>query len=254
TETWAHKVAPVVDSALWWRANKVLEANMSESRVNKGGRPVASPANWMSGLLDCPACAGKLYLNAGMTPAKHWRTGKPRVPKPRTPKLRCGGHAKRRLSCGEFTGIDAQPVIDVVAGMFASDTTEILAFQRVAGNAHELDELHAGLRKIQARLSATEDDDELDTLVAERKAIKARIEGFVIVADRFDYAPTEQTVAQMWNTGDDTLKRGMARAVKASWGMALAEHDGQWRIAVGQNTPTDQMGIVDLGNGLCFRR
>jgi DNA invertase Pin-like site-specific DNA recombinase len=257
TETWAHEVGPVVDSALWWRANKVLDANMSESRVNKGGRPVASPANWISGILDCPACAGKLFLNAGMTPSRDARTGKPRAPKLRTPKLRCGGHAKQRLSCGEFKGIDAQPIIDVVTGMFASDTTDILAFQRVAGNAHELDELHAGLRKIQARLSATEDDDELDTLVARRKAIKARIEGFEIVPDRFDYAPTGQTVAQMWSAGDDTVKRGMARAVKASWGMVLAERDGLWGVAVGtagQDGSADAKGIVDLGNGLCFRR
>jgi hypothetical protein len=93
--------------------------------------------------------------------------------------------------------------------------------------------------------------------VAQRKAIKARIEGFVIVADRFDYAPTGQTVAQMWNAGDDAVKRGIARAVKASWGMVLAEHDGQWGIAVGtagQSSPAGAMGIVDLGNGLCFRR
>jgi DNA invertase Pin-like site-specific DNA recombinase len=257
TETWVHEVAPVVESALWWRANKVLDANMSESRVNKGGRPVASPANWISGILECPVCAGKVFLQAGLTPATDTRTGKPRERKPRTPKLRCGGHAKQRLACGQFKGIDAQPIIDVITGMFAGDATDILAFQRVAGNAHELDELHAGLRKIQARLSATEDDDELDTLVAERKAIKARIEGFVIVADRFDYAPTGQTVAQMWNAGDDAVKRGMARAVKASWGMVLAEHDGQWGIAVGtagQNSPAGAMGIVDLGNGLCFRR
>jgi DNA invertase Pin-like site-specific DNA recombinase len=256
-ETWAHEVAPVVDSSLWWRANKVLTANRSENRANKGGRPVASPANWISGVLDCPECAGKLFLNAGLTPAKDARTGKPRVPKPRTPKLRCGGHAKQRLSCGEFKGIDAQPVIDVIAGMFASDATDILAFQRVAGNAHELDELNAGLRKIQARLSATEDDDELDTLVAERKAFKARIEGLVIVPDSFDYAPTGQTVAQMWNAGDDLVKRGMVRAVKASWGMVLANHDGRWGIAVGTAAPEGRAamnGIVDLGNGLCFRR
>ncbi|MEV6631896.1 recombinase family protein [Actinoplanes sp. NPDC051470] len=256
-ETWAHEVAPVVDSALWWRANKVLDANLTESRANKGGRPVAWPANWISGILDCPACGGKVFLNAGMTPARDARTGKSRVPKPRTPKLRCGGHARQRLSCGEFKGIDAQPIIEVITGMFASDSTDVLAFQRVAGNAHELDELQAGLRKIQARLSATEDDDELDTLVAERKAIKARIEGFEIVPDRFDYAPTGQTVAQMWDAGDDTVKRGMARAVKTSWGMVLAEHDGQWGIAVGttdHDGPAETRGIVDLGNGLCFRR
>lgn len=257
TESWAHEVTPVVDSALWWRANKVLAVNVTDARKNKGGRPVASPANWLSGILDCAECGGKLYLSAGLTPAADYRTGKPRTQKPRTPKLRCGGHAKQRLSCGAFKGIDAQPVIDLITGMFAGDTTDILAFQRVAGNAHELDALHAELRKIQARLSATEDDDELDALVAGRKAMKARIEGFAIVPDRYDYAPTGQTVAQMWNEGDDTVRRGMVRAVKASWGMILADHDGQWGIAIGtanSKDTGDANGIVDLGNGLCFRR
>jgi hypothetical protein len=95
--------------------------------------------------------------------------------------------------------------------MFASDTTDVLAFQRVAGNAY----------------------------------------------DRFDYAPTGRTVAEMWAAGDDAVKRGMARAVKASWGMVLAEHDGQWGVVVGtagHDGPAVANGIVDLGNGLCFRR
>ncbi|HEX4092737.1 MAG TPA: hypothetical protein VHZ33_28805 [Trebonia sp.] len=51
--------------------------------------------------------------------------------------------------------------------MFAGDdATQILAFQRVAGNAHELDALNAQLRKIQARLPATEDDDDLDAPIS----------------------------------------------------------------------------------------
>ena len=257
TETWAHEVTPVVDSPLWWRANKALEANKTDGRGNKGGRPVARPENWVSGILDCPKCGGKLFLNAGLTPAKHWRTGKPRVQRPRRPRLLCGGTGKRRLSCSDFKAIDGQPIINLITAMFANDTTDILAFQRVAGNAHELDALNAELRKIQARLSATEDDDKLDALVAERKAVKARIEGFVIVPDSFDYAPTGQTVAQMWNDGDDTVKRGMARAVKASWGMALANREGRWGIAIGtagSKGAGDANGIVDLGNGLCFRR
>ena len=246
-ETWAHEVAPVIVSPLWWRANKVLAANMTDSRANKGGRPVAWPANWISGILDCPECGGKLFLNAGKTPAGN----------PRTPKLRCGGNAKERLSCGRFKGCDAQPVIDGVTGMFASDPTGVLAFQRVAGNSHELDALNAELRKIQARLSATEDDDELDAMVAQRKAVKARVEGFTVVPDSFDYAPTGQTVAQMWNDGDDTVKRGMVRAAKKSWGMILANHEGQWVIEIGTEDSEgtgNANGIVDLGNGLCFRR
>jgi DNA invertase Pin-like site-specific DNA recombinase len=256
-ETWAHEVTPVVESVLWWRANKALDVNKTDARGNKGGRPVAQPANWLSGILDCPECGGRVFLNAGLTPAKDWRTGRPRVQKPRAPSLRCGGHAKRRLACGVFKGIDAQPVIDLISGMFAEDDTPVLAFQRVAGNAHELDALNAGLRKIQASLSATEDDDKLDALVAERKAVKARIEGFVIVPDSFDYAPTGQTVAQMWNDGDDTVKRGMVRAVKKSWGMVLAYHEGQWGIDIGTASSKGTAHanwIVDLGNGLCFRR
>jgi DNA invertase Pin-like site-specific DNA recombinase len=257
TETWANEVTPVVESPLWWHANRVLDANRTEFRANKGGRPVARPANWISGILDCPGCGGKLYMIAGLTPAVDHRTGRPRVQKQRTPKLHCGGTARDRVSCKRFSGIDAQPVIDLITGMFAGDTTGILAFQRVAGNVHELDALNAGLRKIQARLSATDDDDELDALVAERKAVKARIEGFSVVPDSFDYAPTGQSVAQMWNDGDDTAKRGMVRAVKESWGMILVNHEGQWGIAIGpagSKDPADANGIVDLGNGLCFRR
>ena len=255
TETWSHEVTPVVDSPLWWRANKVLDANMTDARGNRGGRPVACPANWLSGVLDCPECGGKLYLSAGLTPAVDHRSGKPRVQKQRTPKLRCGGYGKKRLTCGRFKGIGAQPVIDLITGMFAGDTTEILAFQRVAGNAHELDALKASVAKLQARLSVTEDDDELDALVAERKSVKARIEGFEVISDSFDYAPTGQTVAGMWS-GDNTVKRNMVKAVKDSWGLALAEREGQWGIKIGTDFRDARSadGIVDLGNGLCFRR
>ena len=247
TETWAHKVASVVGSPLWWRANKILAVNMTDARANKGGRPVARPANWVSGMLDCPECGGKLFVSSGKTPQGN----------PRTVKLHCGGYARERVACGRFKGCVAQPVIDGITGMFASDPTGILAFQRVAGNAHELDALNGELRKLQARLSVTEDDDELDALVAQRKVLKARIEGFAVVPDSFDYAPTGQTVAQMWNDGDDTVKRGMVGAAKKSWGMILANHDGQWVIDIGTAGSTgagDANGIVELGNGLCFRR
>jgi hypothetical protein len=177
------------------------------------------------------------------------------VQTPRTARLRCGGHGKKRVSCGRFKGTGAQPVTDLITGMFASDMTDILAFQRVAGNAHELDALRASLAKLQARLSVTEDDDELDALVAERRSIKARIEGFEIIPDSFDYAPTGQTVAGMWS-GNDTVKRNMVKAVKGSWGLALSEHEGQWGIEIGTDfrDMSDAGGIVDLGNGLCFRR
>lgn len=61
----------------------------------------------------------------------------------------------------------------------------------------------------------------------------------------------------MWNDGGDIVMRGMASAVKKSWGMILANYEGQWRIAIGTAGPKgleDANGIVDLGDGLCFRR
>ncbi len=247
-ETWPHEVEPVVDSPLWWRANKVLDANMTDGRGNKGGRPFASqPANWLTGILDCPECGGTLYTTHGLTHAGN----------PRTVKLRCVGHAKERLTCGRFPSIEAGPLASAIEDMFSGDNTPVLAFQRVTvtGNAHELDELRALLAKIQARLSATEDDDELDALVAERKAVKAGIEAFTVIPDSYDYAPTGQTVAGMWDDGD-TVRRNMLKAVKGSWGLAVAEHQGQWGIKIGTAyTGTgDADGIVNLGNGLCFRR
>ena len=247
TDTWAHKVEPVVDSPLWWRANKVLAANMTDDRGNKGGRPVAWPSNWISGVLDCPECGGKVFLNAGKTPQGN----------PRTPRLRCGGNARERLACGRFKGADARPVIDMVTAMFANDTTTILAFQRIAGNAHELDALKASLPRLQSQLSVITDRATRREALAEIEALEDGIESFEVIPDDFDYAPTGQTVAQMWNDGDDTVRRGMVRAVKESWGMILAHHEGQWRIAVetGDSKDTGNAnGIVDLGNGLCFRR
>lgn len=246
TETWTHRVSPVVDSALWWRANAVLDANKTSGRGNKGGRPVARPSNWLSGLLPCPGCGGKLYINGGLTPAGN----------PRTPMLRCGGYGKRRVSCGRFRGTDARPVVALIEGVFSEDRSDILAFQRVAGNAHERDALNAALRKIQAQFSAAEDDDEFDALVAERKAVKARLETFVVVPDRFDYAPTGQTVAQMWADGDDAVKRRMVRAVQAAWGLVLGFVEGKPEILMGSGAEDafkDRNEFADLGNGLCFR-
>jgi hypothetical protein len=245
-EVWAHRVSPVVESSLWWRANNVLAANLTDGRGNKGGRPVAQIANWLSGVLGCPSCGARVHVQGGRTPAGNART----------PKLRCGGHAKQRQACGVFKGCDAQPVIDVLDSLLGDDATPILAFQRVAGNAHELDEMRAELTRIQGRLSVTEDDNDLDKLIADRKALKADIDGFVAVPDVYDYAETGQTVGDMWAAGDTDVKRGMVRAIKESWGLALTEANGQWGIAIGTGFTgaIDANGIVDLGNGLCFRR
>ncbi len=103
---------------------------------------------------------------------------------------------------------------------------------------------------MQAKLSATEDDDELDRLVAERKRLKAEIDGFVIIPDTFDYAETGQTVSQMFTLGDKNVKRAMAKAVKASGGIWLTDTG----VKIVQGIPGKPGDVIDLGGGLCYRR
>jgi len=244
TETWAHKVEPVVDSALWWRANKVLDVNKTDARANKGGRPIAWENLWISGVLDCPECGGKLFLNAGTTPARN----------PRTPKLRCGGDGHKRLSCKRFKACDAQPVIDILESMFGGNETPILAFQRVAGNTHELEALKAELPKLQAQLSIITDRAARRETLTQIESLEDKIESFTIVPDSYDYSPTGQTVGDLWTAGDSTVKRSMVRAVKNAGGLALT---AQGTIEVGElehGLGDVGDGIVDLGAGICFRR
>ena len=170
----------------------------------------------------------------------------------------CNGTIRQHAACGIFKGCDPEPIMQGVAEMFASDTTKILAFQRVAGNAHELEALRGSLPKLQSRLSMVTDRAMRRETLAQIEALEDRIDSFEVIPDDFDYAPTGQTVSQMWNEGDDTVKRGMVLAVKESLGgMSLANHEGKWVIDIGtkyQANTEKANAIVDLGNGLCFRR
>ena len=246
TETWAHKVKSVVDSPLWWRANKMLEANMTAARVNKGGRRTAWDNLWISGVLDCPSCGGKIFLNAGKTPAGN----------PRTPKLRCGGDGHKRVSCRRFKACNAESVVTELETMFSTNHTPILSFQRIAGNAHELDAAKAELSKLSAQLGAVTDRAVRRETVRQIESLEDQIEAFKITPDSFDYAPTGQTVAQLWTAGDSAVKRGMVRAVKNAGGLTLTAN-GEIEIIELEpwaGDPGKGYGIVNLGGGLCFRR
>lgn len=243
-EVWHHKVESVVDSALWWRANKRLEANKTRDREHRGGRPVAQASNWLSGILTCPECGGKLYVNAGKTPA-----GNPRVP-----KLRCGGMARVRKSCGKYDGAEARLVMDELDKFFAGEDLPILAFQRVTGNAHELAAMESELARLMAQPTPGERADRRQRL-DDIEDLEDRIAAFTVIPDTFAYAPTGQTVASMW-AESDAAKRRVVKAVKDTMGLDITP---QWGIdednlhlgvIPGELRQDD---IVDLGDGVCFR-
>jgi DNA invertase Pin-like site-specific DNA recombinase len=237
---WAHTAEAVVTPEAWQAANEALAENHVKELRAKGGRPVAKPSQWISGILDCPGCGGKTYLHTQKSHSGTMLT-----------KFRCGGKDALRKACGIFTGTDAQPVIDAITQYFTEDTTtEVLAYQRVTGNRYQLSELRGQLAKVQARLSMVTDRAERREAVARIEALEDDIDGFAVVPDTFDYTPTGQTISGMFTSGDETVKRSMAKAVKASGGIWLTE-DG---VRIVRAMPGKLGDVINLGGGLCYRR
>lgn len=236
---WTHTVESIVTPAAWQAANEALADNHQKELRAKGGRPVAKPSQWISGILDCPGCGGKTYLH---TQKSHGGT--------MLTKFRCGGKDALRKACGTFKGANAQPVIDAIEQYFTDDTTPVLRYQRVTGNRYQLSELRGQLAKVQARLGTVTDRTERRAAVRMIEDLEDDIDGFVVIPDTFDYAETGRTISQMFTEGDETVKRAMAKAVKASGGIWLTGAG----VRIRQGIPAKQGEVIDLGGGLCFRR
>lgn len=232
---WTHRVVPVVSSDLWWRANKILAANKASDRINRGGRPIRDATHWISGILDCPVCGGHLYLN-----------------NPQNTKLRCGGSNPERLACRKFTPVPVEVVQRELDAWFADDDTPLLAYERVSGNAHELDTLNASCAALRASLSAIEDRKERRRAIRRLEALEDEIEAFTVVPDTYAYTPTGQTVGQLYRSSD-MERRHVVQAFKNAIGIIVHQdgtlsHD-EHAAALGM----DDDGIVKLSDKLCFR-
>jgi DNA invertase Pin-like site-specific DNA recombinase len=236
---WTHKVTPVVDADLWWAANRLLEANLGEY-ANKGGRPVGKPESWLTGILRCPECGGRLYVYA-------WGG--------RTPKLRCVGKTNvDRRSCGEFGNPDAAPIAGAVEAWFTTNTTEVLAYKRIGGNQHILDALRSDLQTLEAQPVASIPKADRATFYDRLDALQDEISGFSLIPDTYDFAPTGQTIADLWGNATPDGRRAMVKAVADTGSIALSRENDGWRIRVRIPLGTKATPIVNLGAGLCFRR
>lgn len=229
---WTHKVEPVVTSEQWHRANRAIDKNAA----GHGGR-TANPENWLNNVLDCPECGGPLYLTTGKTHAGNTRTL----------KLRCTG--LQRKACGKYKPAPAEPVMTKLDAMFRETDTPILAYQRVSGNQHELDELQAGLDELQATLSTVTDRQARRDALAAIEAAEDEIEAFTVVPDTFDYAPTGETLAALW--ADEANRHSMLKAIKQTMGLDFYPPNDIYLGVIPSETVKDN--ICDLGNGICFR-
>jgi hypothetical protein len=224
TEHWTHKVDPVIDSELWHRANRMRKT------PNRGGR---TSQHWISGVIDCPECGYPMYLKS----------------RPAGPMLYCAGPRKTWKPCGLFKGCQAQPVMSKLDAMFAGSDTPLLAFQRVSGNQHELDELQASLDSLQATLGTVTDRQARRDALAAIEASEDRIESFTVIPDTFAYASIDKTLAGLW--ADESKRHDMLKAIKRTMGLDFYPPDDVYVGVIPSETVND--GIVDLGGEICFR-
>lgn len=191
TYTWQHTAAgtPPVDSELWHAANRVM-GERGAVMNNLGGRPVNLAKSWISGLLPCPGCEGRLYVLRQKT-------------------LQCGGKGKDRRSCGVH-GIYLASVSEQIEAIVSSEYVAVYRYQHVSGNQGELNELESQLDKVRQTLASTDDDDEFDRLSAQRKTLREAIAGFEVIRDTYEMTPTGETLADLWQTGD---KREIMKAI-----------------------------------------
>jgi len=219
---WQHKVTPVVDPDLWFRANR------ARSNPNRGGR---KNTHWVSGVFDCPECGGMTYVNAGAD---------------RKTKLRCGGFRKTRQACGRFTGCLLDPILATLDEQFSTSEIPLLAFQRIAGNQHELDELR---QQISVKRATLADAVDIMSAAAEISRLETQVRDFTVIPDDFDYAPTGKTIADLW--ADESSRNSMLKAIKRTMGLDFYPPDDVYIGVMPTEVVND--GIVDLGGDVCFR-
>lgn len=191
TYIWQHDATdnPPVDAELWHAANRIV-GERGAIMDNLGGRPVQKATSWISGMLPCPGCGGKLYVLRGKT-------------------LRCSGKGKDRRSCG-VSGINLASVTRQVDEIMSSPNIAVYRYQRVTGNEGELAELKSELDRVRQTLATTDDDDEFDRLSARRRELREAITSFRLVPESYDMRPAGETLADLWKTGD---QREILRAI-----------------------------------------
>jgi DNA invertase Pin-like site-specific DNA recombinase len=234
--TWQHHATdnPPVDAELWHAANRVM-GERGAIMDNRGGRPVQLATSWVSGLLPCPGCNGRLYVLRGKT-------------------LRCGGKGKDRRSCG-VSGIPLAEATEALEGILDRDDAMIYRFQRVSGNRGELGELNAELERVRQTLATTEDDD-IAPLVARRSALRKQIAEFVLIDETYDMTETGETLADLWQEGSEShTRREILKAVQryVAFNFIRSEPAEPYRLYQRMLAPYPGGMLVELSDDTCVK-
>jgi DNA invertase Pin-like site-specific DNA recombinase len=183
-----HRCEPLVDAAVWKRANEALE--------NRARRGFIDPEQcaMLSEVLFCPNCEA---TGAPMYRLKYTsRSGTEYA------YYRCAGKGPARQSCRNIVRLDLvdEAVSQIIATYFDE---EIMENQIVYGNEAQIENRLEEIR-FEIRQLATLDlgDDEYDARLAEFRAERDQVMVTAVVEDRVEKVGKGRTYLEEWNSLD----------------------------------------------------
>jgi site-specific DNA recombinase len=177
-----HRCEPLVDAALWKRANEALAVHPKRGYTNRENRAMLATA------LLCPFCNDDSPMN------RHKETSRNR------PYFyyRCTGRGRERRSCGNQVRGE---LVDAAVNEIMSSTFDVpvMRHEIVYGNEAEIEAELECIKLELKQLAATELDwEEEDRERARLRAEQTRVKNTTVIEDRVELVETGDTYRELW--------------------------------------------------------
>jgi site-specific DNA recombinase len=176
-----HRCEPLVDAAIWKRANEALATRAKRGHSDPGERAMLSEA------LSCPSCEDSPMY-------RHRATGRGRP----YHYYRCQGRGRNRSSCGLMVRVE---LVDAAVNAIMASTFDVpvMRHEIVYGNEAvieaEIERIKFELKQLAAReLGWEEEDSERARLRAEHE----RVSNTKLIEDRVELVETDDTYLELW--------------------------------------------------------
>jgi site-specific DNA recombinase len=184
-----HRCEPLVDAAIWKRANEALTTRGKRGHSDPGERAMLADA------LFCPFCEDSPMY-------RHRATGRGR------PYLyyRCVGRGRKRSSCGNMVRVE---LVDAAVNEIMASTFDVpvMRHEIVYGNEAEIEAELERIRFELKQLAARELDwEEEDRERARLRAEHERVSNTELVADRVELVETDDTYLELWERLSDPAR------------------------------------------------
>jgi site-specific DNA recombinase len=182
-----HRCEPLVDAAIWKRANEALATHNKRGHVDPENRAMLAQA------LFCPFCDDSPMYRAHSRNHVYFY-------------YRCSGRGRQRNSCGNQVRVD---LADAAVNAIMASTFDISVEQQVIvyGNEADIEAELEGIRFELKQLAARELDwEEEDRERSRLRTEYDRAANTKVVEDRVDLVETDDTYRELWERLSDPLR------------------------------------------------